>query len=624
MESIQELIQAQQYEKAWRLLFAEAREVQSYETLLRLCRLKKKLKQQSSPPSFGKRIKVAVLGGSTVEMFEEPLALMVESLGLGCDVFLADYNTFAQEMMNPQSATVVFRPDVALVLGTSFNLPKWPEPGTSLEQVEELVSETVDHWLTLCSSLHRHHPCEVVLNNFHLRSVGPMGNMASKIPWDANTFLKKVNLRLGERAPSYVHIHDVELSADRHGTDNWFDTRYWYHAKQPVSFQCLVTYIQNLTKIIGAIFGKSGKCLVLDLDNTLWGGVVGDDGPEGLAIGEGSALGEAYLAFQEYVLQLKNRGILLAVCSKNEEENARAAFRKRPEMLLQEKDFVSFKANWVPKSENILSIARELNIGTDSMVFVDDNPAERELVRQHLPEVKVLELTEDPTDYPRLLDRSGWFEITTLSAEDTNRTAQYQQNSQREAMLSASGTYADYLASLQQEAVVAPFQSIYVERISQLINKSNQFNLTTKRMSQSEVEQVMSSPDSLHLYVKLRDCFGDNGLISVLIGTQVKARLVVDIWLMSCRVLKRGVEQLLSNVLVEQCRERGISVIHGVYIPTPKNKLVQNHYQDLGYSCFETKESGEVSWELRVDQYTPFEVEIVEKGESEYGTRKPA
>lgn len=610
MATLKELVEAGKFEEAWPKLYEEAQSVRDYGEFLKLCKWRRKISNQSSPPEFSKIVKIALLGGATTEMFEAPLELAVESIGLGCRFFRAEYNTYVQEMMDPKSATVDFTPDVAIVMTNPFNMPQWPTSGDSLEQVNSLVAKMVDHWIGLCSSLHQHSQCEIILNNFHMLAVSPMGNMASKVPWDKNMFLKRVNLGLGERAQKFVHIHDVETMAGRHGIDNWFDPRFWHHAKQPVSFQGLVPFVHNLSKVIGAMFGRSKKCLVLDLDNTLWGGVVGDDGPEGLAIGKGDPLGEAFLAFQDYLIQLKNRGILLAVCSKNEEENARAPFKKRPEMLLKEKDFVSFKANWLPKPGNILAIAQELNIGVDSMVFVDDNPAEREHVRQQLPQVRVLELTEDPSDYPLLLDRTGWFEVVSLSEEDASRTAQYQQNTQRQDLLHSTGNYSDYLLSLKQEAEIAPFESMYVERITQLINKSNQFNLTTKRLSRSEVERIMESRDHLDLYVKLSDCFGDNGLISVFIGHQKGHTLLVDIWLMSCRVLKRGVEQLLSNVIVDQCKQRGITSIRGIYIPTPKNKLVQNHYQDLGYSVVETTENGEVHWEMQVEQYQPFEVQI--------------
>ncbi len=612
--SIKEFFDQQRYQDAWLALFEEAKGVHDYDTYLGLCRWRKKLKKLSVAPEFSKAIKVAILGGATTDFLKQPLALAIEELGMGCDIFCAAYNTFAKEMLDSESETVKFRPDVAILLINSSNMPRWPSPGDSLEQVNRLATEMCDHWLHLSASLHQMCQCEVIVNNFHMFPLSPMGNMTPKVPWDKNIFLRKVNLELGEKAQKYVHIHDVDSFASSLGIVNYFDERFWYQAKQPMSFKCMIPYVKNLGKIIGAIYGMTAKCLVLDLDNTLWGGVVGDDGSEGIVIGDGDPLGEAFLAFQEYILQLKNRGILLAVCSKNEEVNAKAPFVDRPEMLLKQEDFVAFKANWKPKSQNIVEIAQELNIGADSMVFVDDNPAERELVRQQLPQVRVVELTEDPSDYSQILNQTGWFEIVSLSAEDALRTVQYQDNLKRQALLKSNTDYSSYLASLQQKAVIAPFEEKYLDRITQLINKTNQFNLTTHRMSRSEVEGFMGKNDTFHVYVKLIDCFGDNGLISILIGHIERSSLILDNWLMSCRVLKRGVEQLLSNYIVQESKKMGITQVKGLYIPTAKNGLVREHYKMLGYTCVAQTELGETHWELRIEDYRSFPVQIQLKG----------
>ena len=322
-------------------------------------------------------------------------------------------------------------------------------------------------------------------------------------------------------------------------------------------------------------------------------------------------MGEAFKAFQEYLLRLKQRGVMLAVCSKNEESNALAAFEKRPEMPLKREDFVAFKANWLPKPDNIMEIAAELNIGIDTLVFVDDNPAEQEHVRQCLPEVKVVELSDDPADYPRLLDEAGMFETTAVSEEDQERTQKYQENVQRTRLQESTTDYGSYLLSLQQKAVIRPFDEMQLDRVTQLINKTNQFNLTTLRQSRSQVEALMHDAGVLTAYVRLADRFGDNGLISVFFAHKKGETLWIDEWLMSCRVLKRGVEQLLCNYAVEKARALGVTSLHGVYMPTPANKLVSEHYRSLGFVAVGAEPNGATHWRLDLASYQPFNVAIL-------------
>jgi FkbH-like protein len=609
MEALKKLIDEGRLEDAWQTLVEQSRSATNYTEFVSLCRWHKRL----GSPTNGtgrKIVRIALLGGASTEMIESPLWLAVEAVGLGCQIHRSDFNTLAAEMLDAESATAAFEPEVAVIVTTPANLPMWPSPGDGLERVRQLADEACNYWLDLCARLHDHTGCEIILNNFHQLPTRPFGNMAAKLPWDANNFMRRINLELGARAPAYVHINDVESLAAQHGVRQWFDTRYWFHAKQPVSFECLVPYVRNTARIVGALFGRTAKCLVLDLDNTLWGGVVGDDGYDGIVFGEGDAVGEAFKAFQEYILMLKQRGVLLAVCSKNEETNALAPFTQRPDMVLNRDDFVSFKANWQPKPDNLREIAAELNIGLDSLVFVDDNRVEREYVRQRLPEVNVIELSEDPSDYPQLLDDAGFFEVTAFSAEDRQRTLQYQENTKREKLLETAADYADYLRTLEQRAVIGPFAEGDLNRITQLINKSNQFNLTTMRLGRSQVEELMIDSDVLTASVRLTDRFGDNGLISVLSARRQNGHLRIDEWLMSCRVLKRGVEQVLCNYVVEQARSFGATYVLGVYIPSAKNGLVRDHYKSLGFRPVGNTEEGVTTWQLDIETYKPFEVPI--------------
>lgn len=610
MKVLKTLVDEGRLEEAGSRLMELARDVDDYPAFLKLCRYRAQLADKGWKPRSSKVLRVALLGGATTDMLGAPLQLAVEATGFGCEFFSSAYNTFAREMLEPDSETAAFAPDVAVLVNTPANQPCWPAAGDDGDRVKGLVDEVCEYWLGLCASLHDNTGCEVILNNFHPLTTRPLGNFGTKLPWERNNFLRRVNLELGDRAPPFVHINDVDGLAARYGLGQWFDPRYWFHAKQPVSFDCLVPYVKNTARIIGALFGRTAKCLVLDLDNTLWGGVVGDDGVEGIAIGEGDAVGEAYKAFQEHIRSLEQRGLMLAVCSKNEEANAIAPFRERPEMVLRYEDFVAFKANWTVKTQNLQEIAAELNIGLDSLVFVDDNPAERELVRQTLPMVKVVELSEDPADYPRLLDESGWFEITALSDEDRQRTRQYKENVKRERLKGSVTDYAAYLESLEQKAVVRPFEAKHLDRITQLINKTNQFNLTTRRMGRSEVESLMGDPNSLTAYVRLADRFGDNGLISVFCGRRDGDEMWIDEWLMSCRVFNRGVEQLLCNYVVDASRELGVSALRGVYIPTERNGLVREHYKNLAFSLLHEGDDGSSHWRLELDDHEPHEVAI--------------
>ena len=610
MSSLSALTETNKDQDAWYTLLDQARHVQSYPEFLSLCRWRQKLVKTTRNPNLLKSVRVALLSGATTEMIEAPLVLALEVLGLGCEILRSDYNTFAQEMLDNRSATAAFKPEVAIVMNCPVNIPSWPKAGDSLERVKEITDEVCRYWIDLCAKFHEHSQCEIIINNFHPFPTAPLGNLGAKLPWDDNNFIRRLNRELGDRLPAYIHVNDVESLSAKHGLMEWFDPRYWFHAKQPVSFDCLLPYVRNTARIIGSLFGCSAKCLVLDLDNTLWGGVVGDDGPEGLVIGEGDPVGEAFKAFQEYLLKLKRRGVMLAVCSKNEESNALAPFEKRPEMPLKHEDFVSFKANWCPKPENLREIASELNIGISALVFVDDNPAEREHVRLSLPDVKVVELSEDPADYPRLLDEAGLFEITAVSTEDRERTEKYHENSQRVRLQESAGDYNSYLASLRQKAVVKPFGEIQLDRITQLINKTNQFNLTTLRQSRSQVEALIENTGFLTAYVRLADRFGDNGLISVFFAHQDGQELWIDEWLMSCRVLKRGVEQLLCNYVVEKAPLFGVTNLHGIYVPTSANKMVRDHYHSLGFTQVDEEKNGTVHWQLNLTTYQPFKVEI--------------
>ncbi|MFZ2169422.1 MAG: HAD-IIIC family phosphatase, partial [Methylococcaceae bacterium] len=366
----------------------------------------------------------------------------------------------------------------------------------------------------------------------------------------------------------------------------------------------------SIAAIVRAIYGKTRKCLVLDLDNTLWGGVIGDDGVNGLRLGNETPEAEAYTAIQLYCLELKRRGVLLAVCSKNDPKIAQEGF-SHPDSILSLEDFSAFKASWGQKDEAIVEISHELNIGLDSLVFLDDNPAERELVATRLPMVAVPDIGSDPSNYIEILDRQLYFEPLDISAEDLKRASYYASNTQRNLVQASYGNYGEFLDSLEMKAEIRPFVPVYMDRIAQLTNKSNQFNLTTRRYTLGELEAMRCDPRYLTLYGRLADKFGDNGLVSVIVGRIESDELDIELWLMSCRVLKRDLEIAMLDKLVEQAKERSIKWILGTYLPTPKNGLVADHYEKLGFELVQSNEEGS-QWRLDVQTYTPKNTHISE------------
>ena len=384
-------------------------------------------------------------------------------------------------------------------------------------------------------------------------------------------------------------------------------------------------YGDLLGRLLGALRGRSAKCLVLDLDNTLWGGVIGDDGLEGIVLGQGSPAGEAHAALQRYARQLARRGVILAVCSKNDYENAVAPFDAHPEMILRRDDIACFVANWQDKATNLRQIAQTLQIGLDALVFVDDNPAERRLVRAELPQVAVPELPEDPAGYVGCLAEAGYFEAIDLTAEDGARTAQYRANAEREALRQTATDLDSYLRGLEMRLVWSPFDVAGLKRITQLINKTNQFNLTTERRTEPQVMALLEDPAVITLQLRLTDVHGDNGMIGVLIGCVEGQALRIDTWLMSCRVLGRGVEDTALNLLCKQALERGCTRLEGTYRPTPKNAMVRELYSRFGFEQRLVEErvggqaepAGTTHWTLPLSGFAPRTTPMrVEKGEA--------
>src|SRR5581483_7391641 len=421
--------------------------------------------------------------------------------------------------------------------------------------------------------------------------------------------IARLNERLSQAAAEDgVLLLDVARASERDGLDAWFDITRWLQAKLEIAPQAAPRYGELLVRLIAAQRGLSKKCLVLDLDNTLWGGVVGDDGPEGIIVGEGSGTGEAHLALQRYARQLRDRGVILAVCSKNDPAIAEGVFRDHPEMLLKRTDIAAFVANWDDKAANLKRIAQQLNIGIESLVFVDDNPAERARVRHVLPMVAVPELPDDAAYYVRCLAEAGYFESVSFTADDSRRGEQYAANISREALRESSQSMDDFLKGLNMSVTYGPFQSVDLPRVAQLIAKTNEFNPTTRRHSLEDVGRFVATAGCLTLQFRLADKFGDNGLVSAMILQPVADApdvLEIDTWVMSCRVFGRQLEREAMNVAVETASRIGVRAFHALYIPTSKNGIIKTLYSDLGFTLLQgaTSQGTGTRWFLRLSDY---------------------
>jgi FkbH-like protein len=535
------------------------------------------------PPLISERAptskNLAVLGGATTHFLLPLIQLFAFQRGLLLRTYESGFGLFEQEIWGDSPTLHAFQPDVIHFHVSSYNLALPPVSADPAQAIAKLT----ERYLGLYRAATERFGCALIVNNFETSSERALGSLDAVLPGSRNSIIRALNEALARALPRQVYLNDIEQLSAICGKDTWFDARLWNETKTAVSFASQPHYAARLSALLGALAGRSKKCLVLDLDNTLWGGVIGDDGLPGIKLGAGQAEGEAFQQFQVYVKALKERGILLAVASKNEPENALLPFRQHPDMVLKESDIACFVAGWEPKDRSLRLIAQRLNIGLDSLVFFDDNPAERSLVSGSLPDVTVIDVPPDPSLFVQALDRANVFDILSMTDEDQLRADFFQDNRAREELGASTASYDDFLQKLEMRAVVEPVTTQNLARVAQLINKTNQFNLTTRRMTEAQVGALVADADAYTSTIRLDDKFGANGLISVVIGTVKSDTLVIENWLMSCRVLKRGVEFLEMERLLEFCRNRGVQTIIGRYIPTAKNKLVSDHYAELGF-----------------------------------------
>ncbi len=563
--------------------------------------------------------KIAVLGGSTTHDIIRVLEVFLLNQGIRPVFYESEYAQYWQDAMFDNPELVNFAPDMIYIHTSNRNITGYPGVTDQAEQIDALLEEQFEHFSVMWDKLAGQYHCPIIQNNFEYPFYRILGNQEAVYIQGRISFINRLNEKFYQYAREHNNffIHDINYAAAAYGLDKWSDPFYWHMYKYAMCMQAIPEFAYNLSNIIKSVFGKNKKSLVLDLDNTLWGGIVGDDGVENLEIGQETSMGQVYSEFQGYVKAQKDIGVMLNIASKNEYDNAVAGLN-HPDGILKPEDFILIKANWEPKSRNIVEIASEMDILTDSLVFVDDNPAEREIVSTQVQGVSVPAIGT-PEQYIRVLDHAGFFEVTKLSDDDTKRSEMYQANVKRKQQQQNFGDYREYLLSLDMKGTIKPFEAVYMARIAQLTNKSNQFNLTTRRYTQSDVEQFAGSSDYITRYGKLEDKFGDNGVVSVVIGRKGSMTdmsvyrigervtsasgndvLHLELWLMSCRVLKRDMESAMLDSVVEACKECGIRTIMGYYYPTAKNAMVKDFYDIMGFTKICEQEDGNTVWQFDI------------------------
>lgn len=527
--------------------------------------------------------KLSIMGDCATQHLATALRGYGVYMGLGLSVLDTDYNQIDAQVMDPGSELYRFAPNAVLIQMCTEKLYE-AFCAAPLNCRSSFAEDTYARIVRIWEQMNTNIAATILQCNFPLMDDGVFGQFGSKT---ADSFLfqqRKLNFLLMQGCQDVKNVYLIDLDSIQAtvGRKAFSDPKLYYIAKMPISVDVLPEIAKKVLDQIQALRGITKKCVVLDLDNTLWGGVIGDDGLSGIQIGE-LGTGHAFSDFQAWLKELKNRGMLLAVCSKNNEPAAKEPFEKHPEMVLRLEDISMFVANWEDKASNIRNIQKTLNIGMDSLVFLDDNPFERNLVRSMIPEITVPELPEDPALYLQYLRNLGLFETASYSAEDAGRTQQYRQQAERAVFESSFQSYEDYLEGLAMKAVAAPFDVFHYPRIAQLTQRSNQFNLRTVRYTEAEIEAIANDNNRITLYFTLKDKFGDHGLISVVILDKQGQELFVSEWLMSCRVLKRGMEEFIINKILQTAADNGFRKVIGEYIPTPKNAMVKDLYEKMGF-----------------------------------------
>lgn len=567
--------------------------------------LKKNLKKDFSGL---KELKIALLGDSATQFLNQMLQAAGFEYGFNLNIWEADFNQIERQIFDTSSEFYEFNPDVVIVFHSTQKL---------LNKYNKLKPEAYssfsDHHIDLVKSIYNevstHTKAKCIYYNFNEIDDKVFGNFANRVKDSFLYQVRKINFQLMEFAESEKGFFVCDLSSIQNmiGRNQFFSPSIYINTDLVLSVESLPMIAYKTLDIIGASEGKIKKCLILDLDNTTWGGVIGDDGIENIHVG-GLGIGKAFTELQYWAKKLKNRGVIICICSKNTESVAKEPFEKHPEMVLRLDDIAVFVANWETKVDNIRHIQKILNIGFDSMVFLDDNPFERNIVRENIPGIEVPELPEDPAEYLPFLYTLNLFETVSFSSADADRTKQYQVEAQRSVLQKCFTNEDDFLKSLDMVSEVLPFNTFNTPRVAQLSQRSNQFNLRTVRYSEADIANLSNSDKHITLTFTLEDKFGDNGLICVTILEKKSADVIfIDTWFMSCRVLKRGMENFTLNKIVDYAKQCGFKIVLAEYIETPKNAMVKDHYKNLGF----TEQNN--FWYLDVEAYQPLKTFIITK-----------
>lgn len=546
--------------------------------------------------------RIAILGGSTTNDIKLILEIFLLNYGIRPLFYESEYNQYYQDAVFSNKELEDFAPDIIYVHTSNRNIERFPRLTDSKTEVGKLLDTEFQKYERIWEALLKRYGCPVIQNNFELPFYRLLGNKEAGDYRGKVNYISKLNLRFYDYASEHdkFFINDINYLSASYGLENWSDPFYWHMYKYALSVPAIPYLAFNIANIIKSLYGKNKKAVSLDLDNTLWGGVIGDDGVNNIMLGPETSMGQVYREFQEYIKELKQMGIVLNINSKNDYENAVLGL-EHPDAVLTKEDFIMIKANWEPKDKNLLETAEELNLLPESFVFVDDNPAERELVSTQLPEVAVPKI-DRVEHYINILDKSGFFEVTNFSKDDFKRNEMYKENIKRKAVRDAFSDYKEYLLSLEMQADIKNFEAVYMARIAQLTNKSNQFNLTTRRYTQPEIEVIAQDKNYIAVYGKLQDKFGDNGVVSVVIGRCQEEKLHIELWIMSCRVLKRDMEYAMMDEVVKRAQAKGIKTIEGYYYPTAKNKMVKDFYEIQGFEKIKEDDEGNTIWLLDISK----------------------
>ena len=556
--------------------------------------------------------RMALVGDTATQFLATALRGEAISRGFDLNLFEAEYNQVERQFLDPTSELYAFDAEYIVLFQSTHKLGEYhsmlPEDGQ-----RQLATRRLDFVASICQNPQLEGKKIICMNYPEIEDT-VFGSYANKVESSLTWQVRQLNIGLMQLSCQYANLFICDIAAvqNKIGRDRMFASNVYVSTEMVLSVDALPYVASRTIDIVSALRGQFKKCLILDLDNTVWGGVIGDDGLEGIQLGHGLGIGKAFTEFQMWVKKLKQRGIIICVASKNNEDTAKEPFEKHPDMVLHLDDIAVFMANWETKVDNIRAIQQILNIGFDSMVFLDDNPFERNMVRENIPGITVPELPEDPGDYLEFLYGENLFETVSYSGLDKDRTKQYQVEAQRVSLQKTFTNEADFLKSLNMVSFVSGFTKFNTPRVAQLSQRSNQFNLRTIRYTEADVEAMAADAETIDLSFTLEDKFGDNGLIAVIIMKRMDAeRLFVDTWFMSCRVLKRGMENFTLNTMVEEARARGYKYIIGEYLPTAKNKMVEQHYPNLGFVRYEKADTAQ--YVLDVEAYQPRECYIEKK-----------